>query len=119
MFADPISLTIDTIPVNLPRISMGDMTAKYRSADGAYELNIAHSANKRERSVVRVTTNKVGSDPFDSAKSRGYTMQAYLVIDAPLNGVGFTDAEQEALIEGLTTFLSDSGNLSKVLGKES
>lgn len=119
MFADPINMTIDTVATPLPRISVGDMTAKYRSNDGALELTIAHSANKRERSVVRVTSNKVGVDPFDASKSRGYTAQAYLVIDAPLNGVGFTDADQESLVKGLLAFLNGSGNLAKILGKES
>lgn len=119
MFADPVSLTVGTDPQSLPRISVGDMTAKYRSGDGSLELTIAHSANKRERSVVRVTSNKVGEDPFDASKSRGYMAQAYLVIDAPLNGVGFTDADQESLVQGLLNFLSEGDALAKILGKES
>lgn len=118
MYADPITLTIDETPVKTPRVSTGNMTSTYRSSDGSLELNIAHSANKRERSVVRLTQNKVGQDPFDAAKSRGYTMQTYLVVDAPLNGLGFTDAEQMGLINALKAFLSEE-NLLKFLGKES
>lgn len=119
MFTDPTSITISGTAVPLPRISVGNMTATYRSADGALELNIAHSANKRERSVVRTTFNKIGSDPLNSSISRAYTAQAYLVIDTPLNGAGFTDAELEANIKGLLAFLSGTGNLAKILGKES
>jgi hypothetical protein len=95
------------------------MAATYRSADGALELNIAHSANKRERSVVRLTANKVGVDPFNSTTSRAYTAQAYLVIDSPLNGAGFTDSELESHIKGLLAFLQGTGNIAKILGKES
>lgn len=119
MFADPISMTIDSEAVNLPRVSVGDFQSRYRSADGQFELEIAHSDNKRERSVVKLRTNIVGADPFNSARSRGYTAFAHLVIDAPLNGVGFTDAEQEALVKGLLGFLAEPDNLSKILGKES
>lgn len=119
MFADPINLTIDADAVALPRVSVGDMSSRYRSADGQFELEIAHSDNKRERSVVKLRTNIVGADPFNSARSRGYTAFAHLVIDAPLNGVGFSDAEQKALIAGLLGFLSEPSNLTKILGKES
>lgn len=119
MFADPVTTSIDGDAVTLPRVSTGEMTSRYRSADGSLELNISHSGNKRERSLVKLTSNKVGVDPFDNSKSRSYTASAHLVIDAPLNGVGFTDAEQSALIAGLLNFLSEDGNLSKILGKES
>lgn len=119
MFADPITMSIDGADVPLPRVSTGEMQSRYRSADGKFELEIAHSDNKRERSVIKLRTNIVGADPFNSARSRGYTAFAHLVIDAPLNGSGFTDAEQAALVNGLLGFLADSGNLSKLLGKES
>lgn len=119
MFTDPQSITVSGAAVTIPRISLGNMSALYRSSDGAFELSIAHSANKRERSVVRLTANKVGVDPFDTGKSRAYTAQAYLVIDAPLNGAGFTDAELEAHTKALLGHLMVTGNLAKILGKES
>lgn len=119
MFADPITMSIDTETITLPRVSTGDMQSRYRSADGKFELEIAHSANKRERTLVKVRTNTIGSDPFNAERSRSYTAFAHLVIDAPLNGVGFTDADQKALIDGLLGFLSESENLLKILGKES
>jgi len=119
LFTDPQNITIDGVAKSLPRVSVGNMTANYRSSDGGLELSIAHSANKRERSVVRATTNKVGADPFDSTRSKAYTAQAYLVIDTPLNGAGFTDAELEDHVNGLLDFLKGAGNLAKILGKES
>lgn len=119
MFSDPISVSIGDTPQPLPRISTGDMQSRYRNADGTFELAISHQGNKRERTMVKLTSNKVGEDPFNAARSRSYTASAHLVIDAPLNGVGFTDAEQEDMVQGLVAFLSDSGNLAKILGKES
>lgn len=119
MFADPRPITVNAVVQSLPRVSVGNMTSVYRSADGSLELNIAHSANKRERSVVRLTANKVGQDPFDSSRSKAYTASTYLVIDTPLNGAGFTDTELEQHIVGLLDFLKGAGNLAKILGKES
>lgn len=119
MFTDPTSVTINAVASPLPRVSVGNMQATYRSSDGSLELNIAHSANKRERSVVRLTANKVGQDPYNSTRSQAYTAQAYLVIDTPLNGAGFTDTELEHHVKGLLSFLQGTGTLSKILGKES
>lgn len=119
MFSDPTTITYDTVAKPLPRVAVGNMQALYRSADGAFELSIAHSANKRERSVVKLVLNKVGVDPFDTSRSRSYTASVYTVIDAPLNGVGYTDAELEDAVLALTDFLKAPGNITKLLGKES
>lgn len=119
MFSDPTTITVDTVDQSLPRVSVGNMTATYRSSDGNLELSIAHSANKRERSVVKVTANKIGVDPFNSDRSKPYMAQTYLVVDAPLNGVGFTDAELETYVTALIGFLQEPGAIAKFLGKES
>lgn len=119
MFADPVSMPIDGETLPLPRVSTGDMQSRYRNADGSFELTISHQGNKRERTLVKLTSNKVGEDPFNAARSRSYTASAHLVIDAPLNGVGFTDTEQSNMVQGLLAFLSDGDNLTKILGKES
>lgn len=119
MFVDPVTIQNGGNSINLPRVAVGNMEARYRSSDGAFELNIAHSANKRERSVARITSNIVGEDPFDSKRTRNYTAQAYLVIDSPLNGVGFSDPELTELIETLVAFLQQSNTIPKLLGKES
>lgn len=119
MFSDPTTITVGTEDLVLPRISVGNMTSSYRNSDGSFSLEIAHSANKRERSVAKVIVNKVGSDPFNQDRSKPYMAQHYLVSDAPLNGVGFTDAELETHIRALAEFLLVPGNIAKFLGKES
>lgn len=119
MFVDPITIQNGSETTTLPRVAVGNMEARYRSGDGAFELNIAHSANKRERSVARITSNIVGEDPFDSKRTRNYTAQAYLVIDSPLNGVGFSDAELSELVSTLVDFLQQEDTVPKLLGKES
>lgn len=119
MLSDPQSITISGTATPLPKISSGDMSSKYRTASGDLALSIVHSASKRERSVIRLDRNKVGADPLDSTRQKNYSASAYLVVDAPLNGVGFTDAELEADIKGLTTLIASTGFLAKFLGKES
>lgn len=119
MFADPQSITVGAEPVSLPRIGVGNMTGTYRSGDGEYTLYVAHSANKRERTVVRLTITRQGVDPVDASKARNYMFQPYFVFDAPLNGVGFTDAEQEEAIRALIGFLEQPNAIAKLLGKES
>lgn len=119
MYAEPQTLTISTVAVSLPRISMGELQGRFRTASGDLELSIAHSVRNRERSVIRLDRNKVGADPLDSGKSKAYKAAYYLVVDAPNNGVGFTDTELEADIKGLLTLLQTTGYLAKFLGKES
>lgn len=118
MFTDPQSITISGTAVSLPRISMGDGSGKFRAADGSLELSIQHLASNRERSVIRLDRFKVGADPLNAQQMKNYKFSTYVVVDAPLNGVGFTDAEQEADIKGLIALLNTSGVLAKFLGKE-
>lgn len=121
MLNDPQSITISGTATSLPRVSMGNMKSVYRSADGTLELSVAHSVSsqKRERSYIRLDTNKVGADPFDASRQRNYSASAWIVIDAPNNGIGFTDAELENHVKGLLGFLNGAGVLAKLLGKES
>lgn len=118
MFSDPQSVTINAVPVSLPRVSTGDMKGRFRNADGSLELAISHSASRRERSVIRLDRSKIGVDPLDPTKNKSYTCSVYLVVDAPLNGVGFTDAELEYDVKGLTALINSAGFCAKFLGKE-
>lgn len=119
MFTDPTTVTLAGTATPLPRISTGNMRAVYRNADGSLELEIAHTANKTERSLIRLRANKVGVDPMNSTRQKAYQAQAYVVIESPLNGVGFTDTELENHLKALTTFLTGTGVAAKILGKES
>jgi hypothetical protein len=119
MFADPQSVTISGTATSLPRISAGEMNGKFRAGDGATVMTIEHSSNRRERSVVRLDSNIVGADPLDTTKQRNYKLGAYLVLDAPLNGVGFSAAQKQALITALADWLKAAGNTAKFVGSES
>jgi hypothetical protein len=118
MFADPQSVTISGSAKSLPRVSSGDFTGQFRTSDGAYTLNVKHTSNKRDRSVVRLDTRKIGTNPLDPSKNLPYTASVYLVLDAPAQTSGFTSTELEDLTKGLVAYLT-AANVTKFVGKES
>jgi hypothetical protein len=118
MFSDPQSVTISGAAKSLPRVSSGDFTGMFRTSDGAYTMNVKHTSNKRDRSVIRLDTRKVGSNPLDPSKNLPYTASVYLVVDSPAQTSGFTSVELEDLVKGLTGYLT-AANVTKFVGKES
>lgn len=119
MLTDPQSITINAVPISLPRISAGDLTARYQSADGGHAVRIQHSVTNRERSLVRLDLSKVGTDPFLSTVSRTYTGAVYLVIERPLNGAGFSDTEISQATAGFLAYCNVAGFVDKVIGFQS
>jgi hypothetical protein len=79
---------------------------------------VSHQTGKRNRHLFRVNHSKVASDPFQSSVNAKYDLSAYIVIDAPL--VGYTVAEQKAVVDGLIAQLSASTGalITKILGGE-
>lgn len=118
MFADPQSVTIAGAAKSLPRVSSGDYTGTFRASDGAYNLSVKHTAGRRDRSVVRLDTRKIGTNPLDPSKNLPYTASVYLVLDAPTQASGFTSTELEDLTKGLVAYLT-AANVTKFVGKES
>jgi len=118
MFTDPQSVTISGAAKSLPRVSSGDFTGSFRSSDGAYTLSVKHTSNKRDRSVVRLDTRKIGTNPLDPSKNLPYSAGVYVVLDAPSQFSGFTSVELEDLVKGLVAYLT-AANVTKFVGKES
>lgn len=118
MFSDPQTVTVNAIAQTLPRVSAGDYNGLFRTSDGAYVLALKHTTGKRDRSVVRLDTRKLGANPLDPTKNLPYTASAYLVLDAPPGFTGFTSVELENLVKGLVAYLS-AANVTKFVGKES
>lgn len=116
MYADPQSVTINAVPVSLPRVLTGNQEATYRSADETVQLRISHQAVKsRKRRMVRLDQTVIAADPLTSENS-SQKAGIYLVVDEP--DFGFTDTELGYLITALKDFLS-SGAVAKLLGGES
>jgi hypothetical protein len=119
MFADPQSITIDTVANTLPRVAVGDHSATYTKDDETLELTVSHltSRNGRVRRMVRLDASKIASDPFVSGANRQVSSSTYLVVDEPSDGA-YTNTELLNNVKGLVAWLSDA-NVTKLLAGES
>jgi hypothetical protein len=118
MFADPQSITVSGAATTLPRVSSGELNGQFRASDGAYVLSIKHSQGRKDRSVVRLDAKKIGANPLDPTKNLPYAHTAYVVLEAPAGGQGFTSVELEDSLKALAAYLT-AANMAKCVGKES
>lgn len=116
-YSDPQSVSISGTAVSLPRISSGVNSGAFSAADGTVQVKISHANGKRNRRTVRLEHSKIAADPLTAANNR-YSMTAYIVVDTPL--VGYTVAEAQAVVAGLTAWLTatSGSNVAKLLGGE-
>lgn len=117
-FADPMSITINSVAQSMPRNGTGVNLGLYRQADGTNDVKVSHSYGRRYRTEFRLNDTKIASDPFDTTRNEQVSASVYLVVDRPPQGYSVADLED--LAEGLMTFLtaSTNANLLKLLGGE-
>lgn len=118
-FSDPQSVTIDAAAVSLPRTSSGLSSGVFSKDDGTVTLSIQHAVKKRVRRTVRIDHRKVVPDPLFPATNAPRSMSVYIVVDAPVTG--YSNLEQQHLVEALTGYLSASSgaHITQLLGGES
>jgi hypothetical protein len=117
--ADPQSIKIGSTETSLPRVSTGNYTSKYESADGNIDLTYATQNGKRKRQVMRLDLSKITPDPFIDTQNIEVSSSISLVIDRPL--VGYTNEEAKEAVEGFVKALSASSYaiIAKLLAGES
>lgn len=116
MFADPQTVTVNSVAQSLPAISRGSESSLYRKDDGAYQLVVSHQFKAtRNRFTVRLNAEKIAADPLASANNQVYSTSVYLVMDKPV--VGYTNTEIQQIASALVAWCS-AANLAKVLGGE-
>lgn len=117
-FADPQSITVNSVAISLPRTSFGVNNGIFTSADGNVVETISNTYGKRTRRSLRFDLSKIAADPLISAQNIKYSMSAYLVVDLPQTG--FTVAEAKQLLDGMMTYLtaSSGSKLTQLLGGE-
>lgn len=117
-FTDPQSVTIDGTAYSLPRVSSNTNSGAFSTNDGTVDLSVNHNYGKRTRHQVRLDFEKIAPDPLQPANNSKYSMSAYLVVDVPV--VGFSVAEQQKIVAGLTKFLTDASGarVTQLLGGE-
>lgn len=117
--ADPQSITINAVPISLPRTGSSLNTGVFTSNDGNAKLTIAHQYGRRNRHQLRLDHSKIAPDPLISAQNIRHGMTFYSVADVPVTG--YTVAEAKLVIDGyLAAMQASSGALiTKLLGGES
>lgn len=117
-FADPQTITINTVARTLPRTSSGDNRGTFTQDTGDTKLSIASAYGKRTRRTARVDVRKTAADPLFPAQNSPYSMSVYMVVDVPVTG--YTVAEQKQIVDGFIAYLSASSGsaITKLLGGE-
>jgi len=118
MYADPQSVTINSVANSLPRqgTASPDRIGTFKSNDGLIQLDIRqNSTANRFRREARLTVKKIASDPITSYNKEVST-SVILVIDEPR--WGFSDTELGYYAAGLISWFTNT-NRDKLLGGES
>jgi len=110
--SEPQSIDIGAGAVSLPRVSVGQNTSTYTSADGNLSYTISHQHKSRTRRVARIDVRKTAPDPLMPATNVPYTMSAYVVMDVPK--VGFSATEVKAATAGLFANLTAATNANLI-----
>lgn len=115
-FADPQTLTVNSVAKTLAKILTSGTSATYQSSDGAYKLIISHQqSKKRIRTMVRVENRAIVTDPLTSVNDYD-TLTFFMVLDRP--EYGFSDAQIGYVIAALMAW-NDSTAVGKLLGLQS
>lgn len=118
MFADPQVVTVNAVAQSLARTGSGINVGSFRTNDGNFQLDVAHTVGKRARRTIVIKQRKIAADPLTSSNNVEYTMTARVTFDVPL--VGYTVAEQKLLWDGFAAwFAASSGaKVTQLLGGE-
>lgn len=117
MLTDPQSITVNTVPVSLPRIAQtpnGFVT--YADIDGQFALQISHDKGTKgsDRHVIKCSEVKPVTQPDGSSIDR--IASVHTVITVPKEG--FTSEQVDDIREALAGFLTNA-NVIRILGFES
>lgn len=117
-FADPQSITINSVAIPLPRTGSGPSQGTFTSSDGAVKMTVSHAFGRRNRRTIRIDHSKIAADPLQPSVNGRYSMSTYIVCDTPL--VGYSNAEIKQIVDGLTAYLTAStgARVTQLLGGE-
>lgn len=104
MFADPQSITVNSVAQSLARIGSPapSTLGSFRTADGVYAFSVHQNSTKaRFRREIRLTKTAIAVDPI-SAENKAVSASIIFAVDEPR--WGFTDADLKYMIDGLKTY---------------
>lgn len=113
--ADPQTVTIDSVPIELARIKSDGFRSEYLSSDEVLKMTVSHQEVKgRTRRMVRLDQRVVAADPLSSANEYK-SLGVYIVIDEP--EYGFDDGAIDNAVQGLIAWLT-TANVAKICGNQ-
>jgi hypothetical protein len=92
LFADPQSITINSVATTFPRMGADLDHGIFRTTDGAYSLDISHVYGKRTRRTARIDYKVLAPDVMDSSVNTPYSASCYMVMDTPQVGISRAQA---------------------------
>lgn len=111
-FADPQTITVNTVAQTLNLIKADGLRSEYATADEVYKFVISHQeSGKRTRRMIRIDKRVVATDPLSSINEYK-SLGLYVVIDEP--EYGFSDDDIYDVAAGLIAWLTEA-NILKVL----
>lgn len=117
-YADPQSVTIGGTAISLPRVSSGQNSGAFGSADNTTLLSVSHQYGRRNRRALRLSSSKISADPLTPSQNVKNSMSCTLVVDTPVNG--YSVAEAKAVVDALVAYLTAStgARVTQLLGGE-
>jgi hypothetical protein len=117
MYADPQSVTINAVPVSLPRTGSSLTEGSYLSSDAATGLNITHRRTNRGRVQHRVGLRKDVIVPsiYNPAQNAPQSYSVAIVIDAPTVGIASVDI---AFVARALVAWATNANVDKLVAAE-
>lgn len=114
-FADPQTVTINTVNTSVYRTVDDGLSSEYTSDDRNLILKVSHTESKsRYRRMARVDQSAIVEDPLTGLNVQR-SQAVYLVIDHPVTG--FSNTEVDYLVQALKTWLT-TANVLKMLGNQ-
>lgn len=117
MFADPQSITYNSVAKSLPAIGRDESQSTYQLNDSGvnYTLILSHQFKTRNRVVARLQRTSYASDPLVPANNLLASATATLTLD--FQNTGMTASDVQLLGKALVGWASDA-NLLKLVGGE-
>jgi len=118
MLADPISVKVNNVATNHPRVAVGTEQNVYSIADATSQIRVGGSStSKRVRRFMSNTSTKIAADPLTAINSNVNAVVTISVSHAPW---GFTQAQLKQLVLDTADFwtATTGANTDKILGGE-
>lgn len=119
-FADPQSVTINSVAQSLPRISSGPNAGVFQKDDATVKLTVQHNVQGgRAKRMLRLDHSKIAGDPLITGTNARYRGSVWLATDFP-SEAGYTVAEAKQIVDALTAYLvaSSGARATQLLGGE-